>query len=47
MSVQVVDYHEHSIGEGSGVAAVCYIELKINGAVLFGLRLKQANDQIS
>jgi 2-isopropylmalate synthase len=31
MSVEVVDYHEHSIGEGSGVAAVCYIEIRING----------------
>lgn len=27
--VEVVDYHEHSIGSGSGVCAVCYIELKV------------------
>jgi 2-isopropylmalate synthase len=27
--VEVVDYHEHSIGSGSGVSAVCYIELKV------------------
>ncbi len=35
--VEVVDYHEHSIGEGSGVMAVCYIELKVDGNIsLFG-----------
>tara|TARA_R110002153_G_scaffold30015_1_gene91991 strand:- start:30074 stop:31747 length:1674 start_codon:yes stop_codon:yes gene_type:complete len=28
-AVEVVDYHEHSIGSGSGVAAVCYIEMKV------------------
>lgn len=28
-AVEVVDYHEHSIGSGSGVSAVCYIELKV------------------
>jgi 2-isopropylmalate synthase len=27
--VEVVDYHEHAIGSGSGVSAVCYIELKV------------------
>ncbi|MBU3003232.1 2-isopropylmalate synthase [Paraglaciecola arctica] len=27
--VEVVDYHEHSIGSGSDVSAVCYIELKV------------------
>ncbi|WP_158970587.1 2-isopropylmalate synthase [Paraglaciecola sp. L3A3] len=29
--IEVVDYHEHSIGSGSDVAAVCYVELKIDG----------------
>jgi 2-isopropylmalate synthase len=29
--VEVVDYHEHSIGSGSDVSAVCYIELKVGG----------------
>ncbi|MEP1445384.1 MAG: 2-isopropylmalate synthase [Paraglaciecola sp.] len=29
--VEVVDYHEHSIGSGSGVSAVCYLELKVGG----------------
>lgn len=26
--VEIVDYHEHAIGEGSGVTAVCYLELR-------------------
>ncbi|WP_339725515.1 2-isopropylmalate synthase [uncultured Paraglaciecola sp.] len=30
-TVEVVDYHEHSIGSGSDVSAVCYIELKVAG----------------
>lgn len=29
--LEVVDYHEHAIGSGSGVMAICYLELKING----------------
>lgn len=28
--VNVIDYHEHAIGEGSDVAAVCYVEVKVN-----------------
>ncbi|MES2676522.1 MAG: 2-isopropylmalate synthase [Pseudomonadota bacterium] len=28
--ISVIDYSEHAIGEGSDVAAVCYVELKIN-----------------
>ncbi|MBU2978574.1 2-isopropylmalate synthase [Alteromonas sp. C1M14] len=27
-TVEVIDYHEHSLGEGSGVSAVCYLEMK-------------------
>jgi 2-isopropylmalate synthase len=30
LPLDVVSYHEHSIGEGSSVSAVCYIELKVN-----------------
>ena len=30
--VEVADYHEHAIGEGAGVKAVCYIEVKLQGA---------------
>ena len=26
--LEIVDYHEHAIGEGSGVTAVCYLELR-------------------
>jgi 2-isopropylmalate synthase len=33
-----VDYHEHSIGQGSDVAAICYVELKVkNGKPVFGV----------
>lgn len=28
--VSVIDYHEHAVGEGSDVAAVCYVEVKVN-----------------
>src|SRR5690554_1016114 len=28
-SINVVDYHEHAMGEGSDVVAVCYVELKV------------------
>jgi len=36
--ISVVDYHEHAIGEGSDVAAVCYVELKVkNGKPVFGV----------
>lgn len=36
--IDVVDYHEHSLGSGSDVAAVSYLEMKIGeGAPLFGV----------
>lgn len=36
--VSVIDYHEHAIGEGSDVAAVTYIEIKVdNGKPIFGV----------
>ncbi|WAJ69689.1 2-isopropylmalate synthase [Catenovulum adriaticum] len=31
LPIEVIDYHEHSIGSGSKVKAICYIELKIGG----------------
>ncbi|MEQ5809061.1 2-isopropylmalate synthase [Alteromonas sp. NFXS44] len=31
-NVEVADYHEHAVGEGAGVKAVCYIEVKLQGA---------------
>jgi 2-isopropylmalate synthase len=38
MDVSVVDYSEHSVGEGSDVAAVCYVEVKVNnGKPIFGV----------
>lgn len=40
LSIEVVDYHEHSVGEGSASKAVCYMELKINQQhTLFGVAL--------
>ncbi len=36
--VSVIDYHEHAIGEGSDVAAVTYVEVKVNnGKPVFGV----------
>lgn len=36
--ISVVDYSEHAIGEGSDVAAVCYVELKVsNGKSIYGV----------
>lgn len=31
IDIEVVDYHEHAMGEGSNVAAVAYVELKVGG----------------
>jgi 2-isopropylmalate synthase len=34
----VVDYSEHSVGEGSDVTAVCYVEMKVgNSKSVFGV----------
>jgi len=36
--ISVVDYHEHALGEGSDVVAVCYVEMKVdNGKTVFGV----------
>lgn len=36
--VSVIDYHEHAVGEGSDVAAVTYVEVKVkNGKSVFGV----------
>jgi 2-isopropylmalate synthase len=38
MNISVVDYTEHSVGEGSDVAAVCYVEMKVgNSKSVFGV----------
>lgn len=37
-AVNVVDYHEHAVGEGSDVAAVTYVEVKLdNGRAVHGV----------
>lgn len=36
--INVIDYHEHAVGEGSDVAAVTYVEVKVaNGKPVFGI----------
>jgi len=36
--IEIVDYHEHALGEGSSVTAVCYLELKTdNNSSHFGV----------
>lgn len=36
--INVIDYHEHAVGEGSDVAAVTYVEVKVaNGKPVFGV----------
>jgi 2-isopropylmalate synthase len=38
VQISVVDYSEHSVGEGSDVAAVCYVEMKVgNNKSVFGV----------
>jgi 2-isopropylmalate synthase len=37
VDVNVIDYHEHSVGEGSDVAAVTYVEVKVNGKSVYGV----------
>lgn len=36
-SLAIEEYHEHSMGSGSEVSAVCYIHLKVNHKLGFGL----------
>jgi 2-isopropylmalate synthase len=35
--VQVLDYHEHAIGEGASAQAVAYLELRVGDRTLFGV----------
>ena len=35
-SIRVLDYHEHSIGDGSSAQAIAYLELLVGERVLFG-----------
>ena len=41
MDISVTDYSEHSIGEGANAAAICYMELKIDGGTLFGIGINK------
>ena len=34
--LNVLDYSEHSLGRGSNAAAICYMEVDINGSKIFG-----------
>lgn len=37
-NIRVIDYHEHALGTGSEVEAVCYIEMQIDdGPAMFGV----------
>ncbi|MAT52019.1 MAG: 2-isopropylmalate synthase [Porticoccaceae bacterium] len=37
-NIHVIDYHEHALGTGSAVEAVCYIEMQIDdGPAIFGV----------
>jgi 2-isopropylmalate synthase len=36
-SIRVLDYHEHSIGAGSGAQAVAYLEMRVGERTLFGV----------
>ncbi len=36
--IEVIDYHEHALGTGSAVEAVCYLEMRIaDGPAIFGV----------
>ena len=37
-NISIIDYHEHALGTGSEVEAVCYIEMQIDdGSAIFGV----------
>jgi 2-isopropylmalate synthase len=36
-SIRVLNYHEHSVGSGSGAQAVAYLELRVGERTLFGV----------
>ncbi len=37
MDISVTDYSEHSVSQGANAAAICYMELKIDGNPVFGV----------
>ena len=36
-ATRVLDYHEHATGSGADAQAVAYLELRIDGATIFGV----------
>nr|WP_300305968.1 2-isopropylmalate synthase [Halomonas sp.] len=36
-NVEIIDYHEHSRGQGSDAEAIAYVEVRINGEAVFGV----------
>ncbi|MEZ5343432.1 MAG: alpha-isopropylmalate synthase regulatory domain-containing protein [Acidimicrobiales bacterium] len=39
IDLRVLDYHEHGLGSGTEVKAVCYMELKVGDAEIWGVGL--------
>jgi 2-isopropylmalate synthase len=37
VSCRVVDYHEHAIGAGTDAQAVTYVEMEVEGRILWGV----------
>ncbi len=35
--VEIIDYHEHSRGQGSDAEAIAYVEVRIDGEAVFGV----------
>ncbi|NYS59296.1 2-isopropylmalate synthase [Vreelandella salicampi] len=35
--VEIIDYHEHSRGQGADAEAIAYVEVRINGEAIFGV----------
>ncbi|MGM0521279.1 MAG: 2-isopropylmalate synthase [Pseudomonadota bacterium] len=35
--VEIIDYHEHSRGQGADAEAIAYVEVRIDGAAIFGV----------
>jgi len=35
--VEIIDYHEHSRGQGADAEAIAYVEVRIDGKAVFGV----------
>ncbi|WP_163558896.1 2-isopropylmalate synthase [Halomonas sp. NO4] len=40
--VEIIDYHEHSRGQGSDAEAVAYVEVRIDGEAVFGAGINES-----